>query len=262
MVRCLASPSWPRLSSGWGLRACHGGGRTTSGPCSAARVSPPRGAASRATGRPASAPTPTARAGSAASLVRARRRDEYAKSADEIREWILDGQPRRLRDEQADEPPPALRMPAWRGRFSDPRSTGSSRTSRPCRTSTRCRTTRRRAARRRRASAVSRVTGPRGAPNAEPRVAERLRPVVERDGLPRARTGRRARSASGSGTARRVGSGSTPSRRSSCAGRRSGCQPTATRDGRRDRADPRLHPLAAAAGRASTAPPGPTPRRV
>ena len=44
---------------------------------------------------------------------------EYAKSADEIREWILDGQPRRLRGEKTDEPAPALRMPAWRGRFSE-----------------------------------------------------------------------------------------------------------------------------------------------
>jgi mono/diheme cytochrome c family protein len=43
----------------------------------------------------------------------------YAKSADDIREWILDGQPRRLREEKTEEPPPALRMPAWRGRFDD-----------------------------------------------------------------------------------------------------------------------------------------------
>jgi mono/diheme cytochrome c family protein len=41
----------------------------------------------------------------------------YAKTADEIREWILDGQPRRLRDQPADEPPPVLRMPAWRDRL-------------------------------------------------------------------------------------------------------------------------------------------------
>jgi len=43
----------------------------------------------------------------------------YAKSADEIREWILDGKPRRLLEEEGDEPPPALRMPAWRGRLTE-----------------------------------------------------------------------------------------------------------------------------------------------
>jgi mono/diheme cytochrome c family protein len=39
----------------------------------------------------------------------------HAKTVDEIREWILDGMPRRLRDEPA-EPgePPVLSMPAWR----------------------------------------------------------------------------------------------------------------------------------------------------
>lgn len=41
----------------------------------------------------------------------------YAKSRDEILEWILDGKPRRLRNEAEDEPP-LLRMPAWRGRLS------------------------------------------------------------------------------------------------------------------------------------------------
>jgi mono/diheme cytochrome c family protein len=44
----------------------------------------------------------------------------YAKTADEIREWILDGQPRRLREEAgAEESPPVLRMPAWRGRLDE-----------------------------------------------------------------------------------------------------------------------------------------------
>jgi mono/diheme cytochrome c family protein len=43
----------------------------------------------------------------------------YARSADEIREWILDGRPRRLLDEKPEDPPPVLRMPAWRGRLSD-----------------------------------------------------------------------------------------------------------------------------------------------
>jgi mono/diheme cytochrome c family protein len=43
----------------------------------------------------------------------------YAKSASEIREWILDGRPRRLRDEDGDGPPPLLRMPAWRGVLSE-----------------------------------------------------------------------------------------------------------------------------------------------
>jgi mono/diheme cytochrome c family protein len=42
----------------------------------------------------------------------------YAKSEADIREWILDGGPRRLRDEADGEPEPVLRMPAWRGRLS------------------------------------------------------------------------------------------------------------------------------------------------
>jgi mono/diheme cytochrome c family protein len=42
----------------------------------------------------------------------------YAKSEGEIREWILDGKPRRLREAGADEPEPLLAMPAWRGRLS------------------------------------------------------------------------------------------------------------------------------------------------
>jgi mono/diheme cytochrome c family protein len=42
----------------------------------------------------------------------------YARSVDEIRQWILDGRPRRLADERAEDPPPLLRMPAWRGRLS------------------------------------------------------------------------------------------------------------------------------------------------
>jgi len=41
---------------------------------------------------------------------------EYARDPGEIREWIEDGQPRRLREEQPpDEPPPLLSMPAFRG---------------------------------------------------------------------------------------------------------------------------------------------------
>ena len=43
----------------------------------------------------------------------------YAKSEAEIREWILDGKPRRLRESPADEPESLLAMPAWRGRLSD-----------------------------------------------------------------------------------------------------------------------------------------------
>ena len=43
---------------------------------------------------------------------------EYAKSEAEIREWILDGKPRRLREAAGDEPEPVLRMPAWRDRLS------------------------------------------------------------------------------------------------------------------------------------------------
>jgi mono/diheme cytochrome c family protein len=46
---------------------------------------------------------------------------EYAKSDAEVREWILDGRPRRTRDPGgvADGPPPLFRMPAFRGRISD-----------------------------------------------------------------------------------------------------------------------------------------------
>jgi mono/diheme cytochrome c family protein len=43
----------------------------------------------------------------------------YAKNAGEIREWILDGVPRRLREEKGGEAEPVLRMPAWRGRLDD-----------------------------------------------------------------------------------------------------------------------------------------------
>jgi len=42
----------------------------------------------------------------------------YARSEAEIREWILDGKPRRLREAVDGEPEPLLRMPAWRGRLS------------------------------------------------------------------------------------------------------------------------------------------------
>ena len=42
----------------------------------------------------------------------------YAKSEAEIREWILDGKPRRLREAANGEAEPLLRMPAWRGRLS------------------------------------------------------------------------------------------------------------------------------------------------
>ena len=42
----------------------------------------------------------------------------YAKSEAEIREWILNGKPRRLVEEESGEPEPLLRMPAWRDRLS------------------------------------------------------------------------------------------------------------------------------------------------
>ena len=42
----------------------------------------------------------------------------YARSEAEIREWILDGRPRRLREEPEAGPEPLLRMPAWRNRLS------------------------------------------------------------------------------------------------------------------------------------------------
>jgi mono/diheme cytochrome c family protein len=42
----------------------------------------------------------------------------YARSEAEIREWILDGKPRRLREETATAPAPLLRMPAWSARLS------------------------------------------------------------------------------------------------------------------------------------------------
>jgi cytochrome c553 len=40
---------------------------------------------------------------------------EYARDEGEIREWILDGKPRRLREEEGDAPPALLTMPAFRG---------------------------------------------------------------------------------------------------------------------------------------------------
>jgi mono/diheme cytochrome c family protein len=49
----------------------------------------------------------------------------YARSEDEIREWILDGMPRRVRDDPEQmklRAGAAIRMPAWRGRLS-PRET-------------------------------------------------------------------------------------------------------------------------------------------
>ena len=42
---------------------------------------------------------------------------QYSRSEGELREWILDGRPRRLRD--SGEPEPLLRMPAWRGRLAE-----------------------------------------------------------------------------------------------------------------------------------------------
>ncbi len=42
----------------------------------------------------------------------------YARNEGEIREWILDGKPRRLRDAQDGEPESVLQMPAWRDRLS------------------------------------------------------------------------------------------------------------------------------------------------
>lgn len=42
----------------------------------------------------------------------------HAKTEAEIREWILDGKPRRLREAEAGEEEAILRMPAWRGRLS------------------------------------------------------------------------------------------------------------------------------------------------
>jgi mono/diheme cytochrome c family protein len=44
---------------------------------------------------------------------------EYARARDEIREWILDGKPRRLREEEGDAPPPLLAMPAFRDVLSE-----------------------------------------------------------------------------------------------------------------------------------------------
>lgn len=42
----------------------------------------------------------------------------YSRHVGEIREWILDGKPRRVREEQGDEEAPLLLMPAWRARLS------------------------------------------------------------------------------------------------------------------------------------------------
>jgi len=44
---------------------------------------------------------------------------EYARDEDEIREWIRDGKPRRVREEDGDAPPSLLSMPAFRGVLSD-----------------------------------------------------------------------------------------------------------------------------------------------
>jgi mono/diheme cytochrome c family protein len=44
---------------------------------------------------------------------------EYARDHDEIREWIREGKPRRLRDEEGDAPPPLLSMPAFRDVLSE-----------------------------------------------------------------------------------------------------------------------------------------------
>ena len=49
----------------------------------------------------------------------------YAKSEGEIREWILDGKPRRLREAPGDESEPLLAMPAWRAGCRPPRSISS-----------------------------------------------------------------------------------------------------------------------------------------
>ncbi len=43
----------------------------------------------------------------------------YSRNVGEIREWILDGKPRRILAEQAGEEPPLLQMPAWRGVLSE-----------------------------------------------------------------------------------------------------------------------------------------------
>ncbi len=43
----------------------------------------------------------------------------YSRHAGEIREWILDGKPRRIREEEADEEPALLQMPAWGGTLSE-----------------------------------------------------------------------------------------------------------------------------------------------
>ena len=68
--------------------------------------------------------TGLADAGPGVGAVPAFSRDELVGSAHdegEIREWILDGMPRRLREEAGavDEPAPLLRMPAWRRILSD-----------------------------------------------------------------------------------------------------------------------------------------------
>ena len=68
--------------------------------------------------------TGLADAGAGIGSVPAFSREEVRSSAhdeDEIREWILDGAPRRLREEASppEGPPPLLRMPAWRGVLSD-----------------------------------------------------------------------------------------------------------------------------------------------
>lgn len=44
---------------------------------------------------------------------------DYARDAGELREWILEGKPRRLREEEGDAPPALLGMPAFRGVVSE-----------------------------------------------------------------------------------------------------------------------------------------------
>ena len=110
----------------------------------------------------------------------------YAKSEAEIREWILDGRPKRRGDAPDGEPAPLLRMPAWRGRLTRAEvdalvawveavsdfdagaaaGVGSAATPR----------------RRLGLLRLPRPAGPRR--HAEPGLAEGLRPVVERGGLP------------------------------------------------------------------------------
>ena len=177
---------------------------------------PPRGRAGLPVlprARRAASPTPTGTRGIGS--VPSFEHDDvtaYAKSEGEIREWILDGKPRRLREAAGGEadarccgcPPGAAGCPrrevdqlvAYVKAVSDFDPVPDAVADGPGRG---------------RAPRLLRLPRPAGPlRHAEPRLPQGLHPVLERGRLPGARARRRARSASGSATAARSGSASNP----------------------------------------------------